>query len=144
MSETLDNMNAEAGKRPTFLTVICILSFVGIGLSVIGYFAAFALMGVAQAAVNTAEGMGATVTDVEGPSMGALWAYIIGGFAMVILALIGVIKMWKLQKSGFYMYTIAQVVAIVLGVVASQFTVFSAVVPVAFIVMYGLNLKHMK
>lgn len=133
-----ENLNTETGKRPAFLTVICILSFVGIGLAIIGYVAALTLMGVAQAAISTA-----TEGVAEGPSTAIIWIYIIGGFVSAIVQLIGVAKMWKLQKSGFLLYTIPSVLMVILGVLYGGFT-FGVIFPIAFIVMYGLNLKHLK
>lgn len=145
MSETLDNVNQEAGKRPVFLTVICILSFVGIGLAILGYITALTLMGAAEsmmsAASDMAEEAGATVT--KGPSTGVVWAYIIGGFVTALIQLFGVIKMWKLQKSGFMLYTGASVVAMVLGFLYGGFSI-GIIFPIAFIVMYAANLKAMK
>ena len=35
MSE-IDNTNSNGGKRPTFLTVLCILTFIGSGLGIMG------------------------------------------------------------------------------------------------------------
>jgi len=140
MSETLDNVNTEAGKRPVFLTVICILSFVGIGLAIIGYVTALSLMGVAESAMANVEAAGGTVTT---PGTGIIWAYIIGGFVTALLSLVGVIQMWKLKKSGFYLYTAATVIAIVLGFMYAGFS-FSVIFSIAFIVMYAVNLKAMR
>jgi len=144
MSETLDNVNTQPGTRPVFLTVICILSFVGIGLAIIGYVGAFALLGVAEVATSGTTAVtttaGATVTTV---STGIIWAYIIGGFITVILQLVGVLQMWKLRKSGFYLYTVATVIALVLGFLYGA-SVFSLILPIAFIIMYGVNLKAMR
>ena len=117
MSETLDNNNAGAGGRPTFLTVICILSFVGIGFAIIGYVGAFALLGVAESAMSGMEDMaaeyGGTATT---KSTGMIWAYIIVGFLTAIVSLVGVLQMWKLKKSGFMLYTGATVVAMIMGI----------------------------
>ena len=140
MSETLDNTQ-EQPKRPVFLTVVCILSFVGIGFAIIGYAGAFALLGVAEAGMSAAVENGATVTA----STGMLWAYIIVGFISAIVSLIGVIQMWKLKKSGFMLYTAAAVVGIILSVMVYGFgaSVMGIVFSAAFVIMYGLNLKHM-
>ncbi|GAB5418817.1 MAG: hypothetical protein Crog4KO_02030 [Crocinitomicaceae bacterium] len=140
MSETLDNTQ-EAGKRPVFLTVVCILSFVGIGLAIIGYAGAFALLGAAESGLSAAADAGATVTA----STGMIWAYIIVGFLSTIIALVGVIQMWKLKKSGFMLYTAAQVIGIILTVMVYGFggAAMGIVFAAAFIIMYGVNLKHM-
>ncbi|MDX2361182.1 MAG: hypothetical protein QNK23_10265 [Crocinitomicaceae bacterium] len=147
MSETLDG-NGGAGTRPVFLSVVCILSFVGIGFAIIGYVGAFALLGVAEGAMDQlstmAEDAGGTVTG--GASTGILWAYIIIGFITAIVSLMGVIKMWKLQKAGFMMYTGAAIVGLIMGIVYIGFSasMMSILFTAAFIVMYGVNLKHMK
>lgn len=145
---------ADAGggekKRPAFLTVLCILSFVFSGIAIILYILAIVGMGAGEAfmsaAENMAEGMGAEA--VETASTGMAWAYILIGLVMVILGLIGVIRMWKLKKSGFMLYVISSIVPIIMGYVAGgQYApsmVMGIILPVAFIVMYGLNLKHME
>ncbi len=144
MSETLDLNQNNSGQRPTFLTVVCILSFIGIGLAVIGYAAAFAVLGVAEAAVGgldqAMQDAGATMTT--GPSTGVVWAYIIVGFLTVIMQLIGVIQMWKLKKKGFMLYTIAAVISVVMGIVYAGFS-FGVIFPIAFVAMYAANLKAM-
>ena len=144
MSETLDNVNNEAGKRPVFLTVICILSFVGIGLAIIGYVGALTLMGVAEGAMGAAaDAVAEAGGTMSGPSTGIIWAYIIGGFVSALIQLVGVIQMWKLKKSGFMLYTIPAVLMIVLSFLYAGFSI-GIIFPIAFIVMYGVNLKSMK
>lgn len=140
MSETLDNTEQQ-GQRPTFLTVVCILSFIGIGFSIIGYAGAFALLGTVEAGMSAAADAGAVVTA----STGMLWAYIIVGFISAIIALVGVIQMWKLKKSGFMLYTAAQVIGIILTIMVYGFggSVVGIVIAGAFIAMYYANLKHM-
>ena len=135
---------AEAGKRPVFLTVICILSFIGAGFGIIGYVTIMTAMGAAQAALGSMEALeGVSAAAAAGPSAGMTWAYIIVGFLTTIVALFGVIKMWKLKKQGFMLYAGAQVVSIIMGIVYSGFGIGGMVIPVVFIVMFYLNLKHM-
>jgi len=149
MSEEVIDSSAEAGtgERPVFLTVLCILSFVAAGLGILGYIAAFALMGAAESALG---GLSDAVSQAGGasatPSTGIIWAYIIVGFATTILGLIGVIKMWKLQKAGFMLYVIATVVSVVMGIIYSGFgaSIVGIVISAGFIVMYQLNTKAMK
>ena len=141
-----------APKRPTFLTVLCILSFVAAGFSIIGGL----VMGAGSAMVNSDAVQDAMASDPNaaanmeqasaamaeaGLSTGAIWL----GVALTLIGLIGVIMMWKLKKTGFYVYTGAQV----LGIVSPMFMGgsisfgFMTIVSVLFIVLYGLNLKHM-
>jgi len=155
-----------AKKRPTFLTVLCILTWIGcaIGLigSVMGYFAAQtagAMMGVAE---GMAEGMTeAAGTDMSGiPGMEDAMAsanamvkhamvILLVGVVGVLLCLVGSIQMWKLKKTGFYMYAIGEIVPPVVSMVLVGMGGFGAlgivglIFPILFIVLYGLNLKHM-
>lgn len=138
---------AEAGKRPVFLTVLCILSFIAAGFAIIGYVGVITVMGAASSAMGALEGMegmeGMEAIQSAGPSVGMTWAYLIVGFLCTIIGLVGVIKMWKLKKQGFMMYAGASVVSMIMGIIYSGFGVGAVIIPIAFIVMYYLNVKHM-
>ncbi len=144
------NNGGEAAKRPVFLTVLCILSFIAAGLGILGYITLIGAMGMVATVASGMEGMegmeGLSSAISSGPSAGMTWAYIIVGFLTTIVALFGVIKMWKLNKSGFMLYVGATVVSIIMSVVYSGFgaAIFGIVISAAFIVMYGLNMKHLK
>lgn len=132
--------NNEAGKRPTFLTVLCILSFIFSGIGLIGLIILLIGMGAMSSLASAAIDAGGTYT---GPSIGLTWAYLIIGFLTTLIGLFGVIKMWKLQKVGFYIYTACVVISIIMGIVYSGFG-FMSILPLVFVVLYGLNLKAMK
>ena len=154
MSENLD-LNQEAGKRPTFLTVLCILSFIAAGINII----AGLIAGLVKGAVESVGGTTSLSTEMSNmPGMtseGAAalesvetlfsWPYMITSIILTIIGLVGVIKMWKLQKQGFYIYVGTAVAIIILPLVFGQsFSTMSTVFTVAFIAMYGANLKAMK
>ncbi len=150
------NNGGETAKRPVFLTVLCILSFVAAGFAILGYIAVIGLMGAASVAVSGMESMsnemGSEMSEAMSsamaatPGVGLTWAYIIVGFLTTIVGLFGVIKMWKMNKSGFMLYTGATVVSLIMGIVYSGFaaSIVGIVISAAFIVMYGLNMKHLK
>jgi len=153
MSEEITDSTVEPGKRPVFLTVLCILSFIAAGFGILGYITAITAMGavssVGSSAMDALEGMeGVDMDAIESlkstaPSAGMTWAYIIVGFLTTIVSLLGVLKMWKLKKQGFMLYVGASVVSMIMGIVYSGFGIFGLIIPIAFIVMYYLNLKHM-
>ncbi|MBN1118726.1 MAG: hypothetical protein JXA77_16060 [Bacteroidales bacterium] len=65
------------------------------------------------------------------------------------IALFGVIKMWQLKKYGFYLFVGGKVVIIItpmilIGGLVGSMTLFGAIFPIAFIVMYAVNLKAME
>lgn len=155
----MEQQNAGApAQRPTFLTVLCILSFIASGFAII--WSIIALLGAiaAQAIVSTVDGgmeglqeemaaegidMSSAATVTETASMGLVWAYVIVTILATIIGLIGVIRMWKLQKSGFFLYAGASVASLVMGSIYA-FSIVSVLITVAFIAMYAMNMKHMK
>jgi hypothetical protein len=140
--EQTTTSSAEAGKRPTFLTVLCILSFIFSGLGIIGLIIALLGMGALQTAANMAENAGGTITST-GPSMGMMWVNLIVGFVCLIAGLFGVIQMWKLRKTGFFIYAGTTVINFIVGIVAMGFSMWS-IPALLFVVLYGMNLKHLK
>jgi hypothetical protein len=157
MSETLDaNQDNNAGKRPGFLTVLCILSFIAAGFSIIGNI----LMGLVRGAVDTIAGgstkfsdamneagaSSAETTEAMATVSSALsWPFIIISMVLTLVGLFGVIKMWKLNKQGFYIYTGTAIAGIILPLIFGiPFSTFGTLITVAFIAMYGANLKAMK
>ena len=83
MSETLD-MNQGSNGRPTFLTVLCILTFIGSGLGVLG-----GLLGM----------VGTSALGMFAPQ-GTMLVQILG-LAASGLCLYGALQMWGLKKQGF-------------------------------------------
>lgn len=131
-------------KRPVFLTVLCILSFIAAGFGIIGYLGAIALAGIASAAVSNMSTD--AMASYTGPSVGLIWAYIIVGIITTLVTLFAVIKMWKLQKVGFYIYVACAVISLIMSIVYGGISsaIVSIIISAVFIVLYGLNLKHMK
>ncbi|HTF06254.1 MAG TPA: hypothetical protein VK826_19620 [Bacteroidia bacterium] len=155
------NAAGAPATRPTLLTVLCILSFIGSGIAIVFYIiallGAMALQAVVSVADSSMEAYADSVGgeavanaeaagDVASAGMGLVWAYVLIGILATIVALVGVIRMWKLKKSGFYLYTGATVVSMIMTVVYSgtESLAMGLIAPILFIVLYGLNLKHMK
>jgi len=122
-------------KRPTFLTVLCILTFIGSGLGLLG--SILMMVGVG-ALSNMLGGMGGGALD-GGTAYFGVSALLAAG------SLYGALQMWKQKKMGFYLYTVSNVVLAILPMVwlGAAFGAMGLVVPIIFIVLYGLNLKHM-
>lgn len=156
MSETLDNTAPAAGERPGMVSALCILTFIGSGLTsllgLIGIFASGWVMGLLGAEVDKATeqaggGMAveAAAAEAEGiMAMGtgifiAVFIIIIG---LSLLTLFGAIKMWSMKKSGFTMYAIGAGIWAILCILGASW--LAAIVTILFIVLYGTNLKHMK
>lgn len=164
--EVLNNENNSPG-RPTLLTVICILTFIGSGWgivdSVLDYSSADLAGSIASEAIaevqekiDEEEEVPAFVSSIFGSmSEGLTPANIrkLGVMELVsnVLTLIGGIMMWGLRKTGFWLYcggitflVIAPLIIFnkgIIGIAASGITGFFGVI---FIVLYAINLKHMK
>lgn len=156
-------MTGQTPERPTFLTVLCVLTFIGSGLSVLG-----GLMGlVGSAALSFLPGMkGGTMTGS------------IVGLVASVLCLLGAIRMWSLHKQGFTLYVIGAVISIAASVInvtsvgsvlqeTLQYSdvdideqtmamsqgimsvalwsgvVWSVIINALFVILYGVNRKHL-
>ena len=159
MEETITEAGTPA-KRPTFLTVLCIISFVGIAFSLIGgimsYFTYSALVSTGDMLGNMktegGEQMGQAlnaVADVMGLDYGKMALNALVVALLNIPILIGVLMMWKQKKTGFYIYAGVEVIQclmpfILVGGLAGGISgILYAIVAIVFIVLYGLNLKSM-
>ncbi|MFL5763483.1 MAG: hypothetical protein ACJ77K_06020 [Bacteroidia bacterium] len=148
---------AMPAKRPTFITVLCILSFVGIGFSLIGgimnYFtySALASGGGMLGGMGGGE-MGAAMNnmaDALGMDYGKMATSALVTAVLNLPLLLGVLMMWKQKKTGFYIYAATELIQaicplIIVGGLAGGVSAIAMIIfGIAFIVMYGVNLKHM-
>lgn len=156
-------------SRPPFLTILCILTFIGSGWGIIsgvsGYFTANATAGVAQAAVDDAR------EEIENKGIaGSTFAEkVLSGtsemlqpeklkknalFSIVasVFTLLGGILMFGLNKTGFYSYILGTAIGVagpfvafgggnVMTILSSSFTAF---IGILFVILYGLNVKHLR
>lgn len=131
------------GERPTFLTVLCILSFIGSGLGILGE-----LMGNI---VKSSHAGGSMLTSLS--------------FISTILCLFGAILMWQLKKIGFTLYVIGSSIyvantiflAVLYSTISSSLytegplsffyywgsVIFGILITVAFVIMYASNRKSL-
>lgn len=172
----MEQTTTEGPTRPGFLKVLCILSFIGTGLGlVMGLFSWWTYTAAAAKLMEGMGDMGAALSDaaaesgVEGsadagaamgdamnqsmamlgmdPAKQATSALIVALLNIVVFA--GEFMMWKLKKTGFYIYTLGQVASIAVpfvivgGLMGGAMAIVGSIFAIAFIIMYGLNLKHM-
>ena len=152
------------GVRNTFLTVICILSFIGIGWGIVkgvwGYIKADYTATIASGAMKNAEDIVGQHPDAPGfvkQIMGSLIEDMnpdflrklaICTFISSLLTLLGAILMWNLKKAGFYIYILGIIVLVVAPVtigklVGAMGDSIMGFIGFVFIVMYAVNLNQM-
>jgi hypothetical protein len=161
-----DTTSAGTNKRPTFLTVLCILSFIAGGWGVIGGIINVVSAPSADEVRAQMEGALSGMGDLEGGeafsgvmnSMAetAIKAaenavpMAIGSIVIALISLFGVWKMWNLQKQGFWIYVLACVASFILpmvflggGLLGALSAGIGGLISIVFIILYALNLKHM-
>jgi hypothetical protein len=162
--ETIDS-TIQISKRPTFLTVLCILTFIGSSYGIFSGVTSYATadtVGVIKDKLNdsmdeiSSDEPGAEMAqDIMDSVMNGMTAdnirkNAIASFIGNILTLLGGILMFGLKKMGFYSYLIGTIVLIAgpvaifggnfMGIIASGGI---ALFGILFVVLYAVNLKHM-
>lgn len=154
-NDLLDELSVEGkiDERPVFLTVLCILTFVGSALYIV--YSLFAL-----SSYNALDDLNATFpSDLDESFIKYMrwmkferYTSIVGSIGCII----GAVFMLKMKRLGFYLYVISQAAPIVIGFFAAnslgnffggfQFISFIlySIFPVGFIILYSLNYKHLK
>ena len=160
-----------AAKRPTFLTVLCILTFVVSGyhviMAIIGLFTSKSFdpqqwqdisnqMGEAMSSADSSsQEMATQIMDAFSSMMqrGIANAMTLGlvAIAASVLSILGAYWMFKLKKIGYYTYIVAKVIGIIIPLIIFGVNIltiimygFIVVIAVLFIVLYGINKKYMR
>lgn len=166
MIQTFDEPIIE-DKLPVFLKVLCILTFVGCGLSLIGIIYNLAAGTNAQSTIDKLQlqqgnemidgmvaGMKSKITVMD--KWMKIQTYV--SIANLALCLTGALLMWKRKKAGFYLYTLAQILLVAvsigyytvikdvpfLGITTLITQIIMIIFYGAFVIMYAANLKHMR
>ncbi len=132
----------KTNKRPELLTVICILTFIGSGL------AAFSNLIISlnyDSLIEIVQNEELTLPVVDFFLMLKVEFFIIS-FIFYSASLFGSIQMWKLKKIGFHIYTVAQIVLLIIPSIffpSLEFPFLGLLITVLFIVLYAKNLKYM-
>lgn len=155
-----------SGKRPAFLQVLCILTFVGTGLgiiystvSMIAISAAERLMVGLSSIAPDAQSLDDSLVNVYRWAKWSIYASVLGNIA----CLTGALVMWRMRKVGYYIYVGGQGLPLIIGILSmiSNYSnmgmpggflgsfgivgfAIQAIFPIGFVVMYGLNYKYLR
>jgi len=156
------------GQRPTLLTVICILSFIA---GAFGLWSGFqnAFTDAPQRELEEAKAQSQEMREQFGdsnPMMTAMMEDSIRiqenlvahaksiGYSGLVLNLIGVLGvwlMWNLKKNGFWIYLLSTVGGVVSGLLimtggwmANLSLGIGILISLVFVILYAVNLKHMR
>jgi hypothetical protein len=152
-------IQVETKKRSTFLSVLCVLTWIGSALAII--LAIYGLGSIEKSYEMTAEiqelfnNLSSEPPQVSDSlnSIGKAYEnrFAVMGISLVsaILCIIGAMLMWKLKKTGFFIYLLGEIAPIVTaftiggGLLGASNAVFFAVTAIIFIILYSINLKHL-
>ncbi len=139
----------EQPTRPELLKILCILTFIGSGLSLVSNTIMFFTIDIIKAYFENgdfnflAENMDLTALELL---ITVNPYYFLIQTLVFAASIYGAYLMWSLKKMGFHIYTISQLVLIILAQVflpALPFPLFELMLSLIFITFYARNLKYM-
>lgn len=156
-------------KRPTFLTVLCILTFIGSGWGVLSQLFSLLFTNLVDMSAQT-EQFNAVMDNMESGAGTSFLSGILSSsqevmqatmmhaksiavisLVLSLLSLCGAILMFSLRRIGFYIYAVAQLLLLFVVPYFAGFSmivvmgmIFSTLFTVVFIILYALNLKAMR
>ena len=131
-------MTIKTSHRSNFLSALCILTFLGSGLSFLMYF--FAALFFDEASEFIIKYSRWNSTEAISPLYFAIFT------TLNTISLTGAIRIWKLHRDGFYFYVLAQLLLLFATAVWINFEAISisnVIFTTIFIVGYGLNFKKL-
>lgn len=128
---------SETMRRSSFLSALCILTFLGSGISFLMYFIAALFFDEASAFIIKYSRWSST--EVISPIYFTLL------MALNALSLTGAIRMWKLHRDGFFLYVISQLIIVFVPafwINMDAISISNVIFTLIFFAGYGINLKR--
>lgn len=132
-------------KRPNMLTILCILTFINGGLTIVSsivvgsFFDQFVVIATEFAERFKLPGM---EMITEGSPM-----FFFANAVFYVASVIGAVMMWNMRKTGFHVYTIAQILLILSPMYFFKLpgpSIYEIILSGTFILLYSTHLKIMK
>lgn len=170
MEETLQD--TPEIRRPVFLSILCVLTFIGSGF---GLSSGISNYMNAEQAVSDKAMLQEAIDDAReqleesGGDQALRWldefsesvndSYTVenlkvnglGNAASSLVTLLGALMMWRLRRIGFHLYVAGSILATFVpyyayggGMIGLMNTLFTGAVGLLFIVLYALHLKHLQ
>lgn len=142
-SQMTENLADSKKLRPDLLTVLCILTFIGSGLAALSNFFVYFNIDILK---ETVEKDGFEFFGSE-LILGLPKSLFILSALFYSASLVGAILMWKLRKVGFHVYSISQIILLIIPTIyikSDNFPIFGILLTVLFILLYHKNIKLMQ
>ena len=144
-----NNDNTANTTRPELLKILCILTFIGGGLSLISNLTMFLTIDIVREYFEKgmfdflAEDMDISVLEIL---VSINSTYFMFQAVVLALAVYGAYLMWNLKKIGFHLYAISQILLLILPQVflpSLPFPTFELIISLIFVTLYAKNLQTM-
>ncbi|MES2590537.1 MAG: hypothetical protein V4608_01545 [Bacteroidota bacterium] len=135
----------ETPKRPVFLTVLCILTFISSGIgSVTALLTPLFSETIIEFLQNSPNYDEAEMAETVAALQAGFGFYLMVSI-LAVCSLVGAILMWKLKKIGFHIYAISNLVALFIPMLMLSTPISwpGIVITAIFISMYAVHLKLM-
>ena len=138
---------SETTKRPELLSILCILTFIGSGSSFFANFLLFMMIDQVKEVIGQQETFSFLGSEIDFSFIVNIQPifFLIQAF-LYLVSVYGAIKMFQLSKQGFHIYTIAQILLLILPKIfipVLPFPFFEIIVSTVFIFLYYKNLEFM-
>ena len=164
MPEETINLTGQKTLRPLFLTILCVITFIGSIAGIIinsrGYINADVEVeritsGKSKTQLKNLFSPGSNATDelvrIGNLNVENYKKFSIGCIASYILCLVGTILMYKLKRTGFYSFTLGTFFNLITHFLlfgdnfgAMGISIVAALAGFVFVILFGMNLKYME
>ena len=150
MNEEINQNNQKQEFRSQLLTVLCILTFIGSGISLFANGFLYITLDVVREAY--ASGMfeqfeGTFEMEAVELFLNVNPLFFLVQSTLYFFSIIGALQMWTLKKAGFHIYTISQIsmlIAYSFFLPVLPFPFFAAFITLTFVLLYLRNLQFMR
>ena len=169
MENSMKQLEQQNQKRPIFLMVLCILTFIGSGWNIISNLSSLFTIGLVENEQMVMQQFSSVSDEVQQSVYLNSWARFFESsiewakvtfeyrrsiaiiqLVLGLLSLLGAILMYQLRRIGFYFYVAAQILMLFVLPYFAGFTMIvllimgtSAFMALLFILLYAVNLKHL-
>lgn len=162
LNDLLDTDHSGPKQLPQMLNVLTILTFIGSGLSLLSSIWSFFTLSKTRETLEMSREMQEEMNqELDNPMLNSVMEsslkmlengptlYTVG-IIVALLSILGALQMRKLKKTGFYLYTASNIagIAVPLAIVGFGFMgsmiLLGSIFTILFIILYAVNLKHMK
>ena len=137
----------ETKNRPEILTVLCILTFIGSGTSLLANGVLYLMFDQLKELIEQQSVFSLMGSDVDLSFLLDIKSgFFLAQLLIYALSLYGAVQMFQLRKIGFHLYTIAQIALLIIPkifVPVLPFPFFELMVSAVFVYLYYKNLHLM-